>query len=59
VVTHSCLAGLGASIEEVQAALDHSSLATTAFYLRKLEGSTDVHGAAIGGLLVGQGAGSN
>jgi integrase len=49
---------VGASTEEVQAAPDHSSLATTALYLRKLEGSADVHGAAIGGLLVGQGAGS-
>jgi integrase len=41
----------GASIEEVQAALDHSSLATTAIYLRKLEGTSDVHGARIAALL--------
>jgi integrase/recombinase XerD len=42
---------VGASIEDVQAALDHSSLATTAVYLRKLEGSTDVYGARVGALL--------
>lgn len=42
----------GATVEDVQAALDHSSLATTAVYLRKLEGVGDAHGAAVAALLV-------
>jgi integrase/recombinase XerD len=42
---------VGASIEDVQAALDHSSLATTAVYLRKLEGSADAFGGKVATLL--------
>jgi site-specific recombinase XerD len=44
----------GASIEDVQAALDHSSLATTAVYLPKLEGQADVYGARVAALLQSQ-----
>ncbi len=43
---------VGASVEDVQASLDHSSLATTATYLRKLEGADDPWGPMLAQLLV-------
>jgi hypothetical protein len=43
---------VGASLEGVQASLDHSSLATTATYLRKLEGADDPWGPLLAELLV-------
>ncbi|MGH7748739.1 MAG: tyrosine-type recombinase/integrase, partial [Candidatus Dormibacteria bacterium] len=42
---------VGASVEDVQSALDHASLATTAVYLRKLEGAVDPYGAKVATLL--------
>lgn len=42
---------VGASVEDVQASLDHSSLATTATYLRKLEGADDPYGPLLAELL--------
>jgi site-specific recombinase XerD len=42
---------VGASVEDVQASLDHSSLATTATYLRKLEGAEDQWGPLLALLL--------
>jgi integrase/recombinase XerD len=42
---------VGASVEDVQSALDHASLATTAVYLRKLEGAVDPYGAKVAALL--------
>ena len=48
---------VGASVEDVQASLDHSSLATTATYLRKLEGTEDHWGPMLAELLApGSGA---
>jgi integrase/recombinase XerD len=43
---------VGASVEDVQASLDHSSLATTATYLRKLEGADDPWGAMLAELVL-------
>jgi site-specific recombinase XerD len=42
---------VGATVEDVQHALDHSSLATTSTYLRKLEGSDDPFGPRLVELL--------
>jgi integrase/recombinase XerC len=42
---------LGASLEDVQLALDHSSLATTALYVRHLEGASDPFGSQLASLL--------
>jgi site-specific recombinase XerD len=41
----------GASVEEIQSFLDHSSLATTATYLRRTEGTTDAGWKAAWGIL--------
>jgi site-specific recombinase XerD len=48
---------VGASVEDVQSALDHASLATTAIDVRKLEGALDPYGAKVAALLE-TGAGS-
>ena len=43
---------VGATVEDVQASLDHSSLAATTTYLRKLESVDDPFGPLLSTLLL-------
>jgi site-specific recombinase XerD len=43
--------GVGATVEEVSGFLDHSSLAVTSVYLKRLEGEADLHWRQVAALL--------